>query len=490
MNSISSGFSFSGWLAEVRTQVPGLFAGRHYTFKRDQSSISVQTEHTLAHSGGIATRARCSETGVEFDLRRLRIGAEAGGLVTLAMLEALERESQLAVQAGSHPHIARCHASLVENLGAEHCRLLLCDPCCGDLAAHVKMSGGTLPVESAAEVGQQLALGLRHLHSFDILCGAVTPHGVLLGCDGKWKLLGELSAATELPCNIEEWRLRRLAAVSPDGQPLVLPPEARAPASQAQATPALDIWMLGTLLALVLEGVDARGIGGARAANAVLAATEEVLLCPLAARLWMLLHWLLATEPMQRPWSRRLVEVIHSINEWWPQDLLIEMPECARFHCQGMASAAARRLAFAGLGGVAAKRTCAAGLPLEVLRQSLADPSDVDQLCENCGLELGEYPSSPEDSSLDVPSLLPVLCAPTLSCIEEASAEIKQGFCSPRRLSPSACDFQTDASTDEGSASGDDSTVESDRSTSSPVLVPVSSIVARQRRPAGLSFDL
>lgn len=476
MNSISSsGFSFSGWLAGVRTQVPNLFAGRHYIFNSEQISISVREEHALAHSAGTAARARESETGVEFDLRRLRIGAEAGGLVTLAMLEALERESQLAVQAGSHPHIARCHASLVENLGTEHCRLLLCDPCCGDFSAHLKAHGGSLPVESVAEIGQQLALGLRHLHSLDILCGSVTSHGVLLGCDGKWKLLGELTAAASLPCSMEEWQPRRLAVSSPDARPLLLPPEARAAAgggnreqsreAAVPATPALDIWMLGALLAVALEGVDDRGIGGTRAGNAVLAATEDVLLCPYAARLWMLLHWMLATEPVQRPWSRRLVEVTHSLSEWWPQDLLIEMPEYARFHCQGMATAAARRLAFAGVGGATSKRSCAAGLPLEVLRQSLADPSAVDQLCDNCGLELGEYPSAPEDDSLHVPSLLPVLCAPFPSSIEAMASDIEEELCPPKSYSPSSYGFQTDESTDEGSASGDESTVSSDRST-------------------------
>lgn len=449
--------------------MPTVFTNQ-YTFRREEDSISVREEHALSHSGVAVSRARCTETGVEFDLRRLRLGAESGGLVMLAKLEALERESRIAMAAGGHPHIVRCHATLVENLGTDHSRLFLCDPCCVDMATHLKAHGGALHAESVAEIGQQLSLGLRHLHSLDILCGSITPNGVLLGCDGKWKLNGQLGAAAELPCSLEEWRLRYVASSSQQLPPL--PPEARPPeaghkllssgqklleeAALGDVTPALDIWMLGALLAGALQGVDACGIGGARSGNAVLAASEEVLLCPLAARLWMLIHWLLATESVQRPWTRRLVTLVHSLSEWLPQDLLIEMPEYARFHCQGMAAAAARKLAFAGLaaaGGM--NRSCVAGLPLELLRRSLADPSDVDQLCENCGLDVGEYAGAAEDNERSAPSLLLVLSMPALVSFE---AELKV----EETLGRSPSRGGSDASTDEGSASGDDSTVGSD----------------------------
>jgi hypothetical protein len=420
------------------------------------------------------------------------------------MLEALERECNVAIQAGSHPHIVRCHASLVDNLAKEHCRVLLCDPCCGDLAAHLKAHGGTLPVEEVVEIGQELALGLRHLHSLDILCGNVTQYGVLQGCDGKWKLLGDLSAAVELPCSVETWCQLHLSS-SASNSPLLLAPEARAMPtagdqqwpSKAQVTPALDVWMLGALLSGMVDGIDARSIAGARAGNTVLPATEDVLLCPVAARLWMLLHWILATEVVQRPWSRRLVEVIHSLCELWPQDLLIEMPEYARFHCQGMATAGARRLAVAGVGGTSANRSCTAGLPLEVLRQSMADPSDVDQLCENCGLELGEYSCASKDDALDVPSLVPVLCEPPL-CMEAPSPE----KCLQKRRCNSMRGFNTDVSTDEGSTSGDDSTVagttydddsvclNGDSSCEAPIGSASPSQGSRQRRPMALSGEL
>lgn len=515
MTSIpSSGFSFTGWLAQASAHVPSIFAGRKHLFRREDCDISVSEERTLSHSSSSAVRARCNDSGVEFDIRRLRVGAEAGGLVTLAMFETLERESHLAGQAGGNPHIVQCFATLIDNSGTDHCRLLLRDPCCMDLSTHLKATGGALDVDSVSEIGQHLSLGLRHLHGLDILCGSVTPQGVLLGCDGKWKLLGDLSGTAELFCNVEEWRLRRLAATPADAKQPLLPPEARQKASTEQqseevplVTPALDIWMLGALLAGLLQGVDDRGIGGHRAGHAILAATDDVLLCSAASRFWLLLHWLLASEPVQRPWSRSLVEIIHSLSEWCPQDFLIEMPEYARFHCQAMATAAARRLAFAGVAGAGANRRCAVGLPLEVLRQSLADSSSVDQLCENCGLMVGEFPSTPEEDLPDIPCLVPMLC-----CVDAAPQE---ELCSPKERCPSRTDFQTDDSTDEGTSSGDESTLESDRSSTrrrmpsyatalvdddgssffgdepkilhSPAPIKACSVIPRQRRPTACS---
>lgn len=466
-----SSFNFSGWFS----QVPNLFTGRTYTFSNRSDSISVRQEGSLAHSCADNSRARCIDTGVEFDLRRLRLGAESGGLVTLEALEALERESCIATHAGSHINIARCYGTLVENQGTEHCRLLLCDPCSMDLAAHLRSSGGELGAHVVAELGEQLALGLRHLHSVEILCGSVTAQGVLLGHDGKWKLLGQPAAAAELPCSIEKWRQRFLETAKSNSVAHSLPPEARTSSREAPAKEkhevsnslvslTLDIWMLGALLAEVLAGIDARGIGGARDGNAVLATTEEVLLCPLASRLWMLLHWLLATEPWQRPWSRRLVDIMHSLTQWWPQDLLIEMPEYARFHCQGMAAASARRLCFAGIAAQEGmNRSCVAGLPLEVLRRSLSDTSFVDQLCENCGLEPAEENiliAQQKDATAPAPSLLKVQAAPPL--VINAPTE---SLCSSKHGSPGG--FHTDESTDEGSASGDDSTQDGDRGSGS-----------------------
>merc|ERR1719265_1945241 len=104
---------------------------------------------------------------------------------------------------------------------------------------------------------------------------------------------------------------------------------------------------------------------------------------------------------------------MHSLPDVSPHELLIEMPEYARFHCHSMAIAAARTLAYSSVASTGANRSCVAGLPLEVLRMSLVDPTAVDQLCENCVFELGDLPTT-EDCSPEIPDLVPVLSVPPI----------------------------------------------------------------------------
>jgi hypothetical protein len=453
------GFSVHGFFAEVRMQMPSAFSGQLYTFEtKDDDAVSVHVEGTLCHSFGIASRARCTSTGEEYDLRRLRLSAKSGALVTLEALEALERQSALAASAGSHLHIAKCHATIVENIGVEHCRLLLCAPCCMDLATHLRAHGNTLLTESVAELGEQLSLGLRHLHSLDVLCGSLTTKSILFGCDGKWKLLGDLRLAAALPVSMDEWR-RRWLLLSSEEQPL-LPPEVHSNCAEneerAMVAFVQDIWMLGALLSNVLQGVDCRCIEGVRTGNAVLAASQDVLLCPYTARFWIMLHWLLAKEPSQRPSSRRLVDIMHSLVEFSPCDLLIEIPEYARFHCQSMATAAARNLAYASMAMTGTNISCVAGLPLEVLRMSLLDSSAVDQLCENCGLDLGDFPNL-DTADIPIPSLVPMLLVPAPESRKSVECMNIEKENQLRSRSSSASCLDADESTDEGNSSSDES---------------------------------
>ncbi|CAE8691991.1 unnamed protein product, partial [Polarella glacialis] len=51
-----------------------------------------------------------------------------------------------------------------------------------DLAAHLaNRPGGELSAGEVADLGQQLAFGLAHLHSLGILCGSLASAGVLRG---------------------------------------------------------------------------------------------------------------------------------------------------------------------------------------------------------------------------------------------------------------------------------------------------------------------
>ncbi|CAE8647546.1 unnamed protein product [Polarella glacialis] len=390
--------SWSEWLAEKLARSPGAVVGalsEELRFPTADGLVVVREESQLQHFQGSVSRARCTTSGIEFDLRRLRVGAEEGGLVTLEAFEAVDREADLVVRAGSHSNVVRCHGVLVQNVGGTHSRLLLCDACSEDLAAHLaNRPGGELSAGEVADLGQQLAFGLAHLHSLGILCGSLAPAGVLRGTrDGLWKL-ADLRRAAVLPVAASEWRERCMAK-----------PQARGRGRSDDALkPEADVWLLGSTLSAVLFGggsssSSGTGSSGSSAIDGVPAVPPHRLTDPGSARLWLLLHWLLAEDPESRPCAGESAALLGAVVHTPPQELLEEMPRRQRQRCRNAAMAAARQLAVdlavsapAVPGSPTGRRHSSrawqlAELPLKSLREELDDPSLVDLLCANCGLD-------------------------------------------------------------------------------------------------------
>lgn len=397
----------AGWAAWAADRVVSsgiaLLGTGVYRFPSDYGSIMVREEAALDRShGATVSRARCLNTDREYDLRRLSAGAREGGLVSLAALEALEREAELFDAVGEHPHVLRCHGRSIENVGGVHHKLLLCDPCTMDLEARLQElqeSGRLLPAKAARDLGEQLAMGLCHLHGQSILLGRLTPGGVLLGADGCWKL-GDLGHASRLPIGAEDWRQQcRDAGGAPAfASACETPPEARG-SRDLDLAPEMDVWLLGHLLTLVLIGAAACSVlvdDGA----AALPASPKALMDPLVARFWLLLHWLLAPRPAQRPTAHEAMALLNAVAHMAPGELLEEMPQDTCEACTRVAKAAARQLAIdavallspsaSGSGEFRRQRCAELGQlserSLPELRAALADPSDVDRMCENCGL--------------------------------------------------------------------------------------------------------
>lgn len=378
------------------------FTGRVHRFPSERGLLLVREESQfLPHLADTTVRAR-TEDGEEFDLRILRAGAAEGGFVTLAAVEAMEREPELMCRPTEHAHVVRCHASLTHNVGMLHCRLLLCDPCLGDLAAHTAQADrGELPAVEAAEVGQQLAFGLGHLHHAQILYGSIRPDGVLRGRDGFWKL-GSYSCAVQMPTYPYQWRAQCLQGRGDGPAAQDLPPELQRAASDQTAVAAeTDVWFLGHLLAAITEGQNcARDAlpASMHMSAASLVVPPSSLLEPVRASLWVLLHWLLADSPTARPCVGGSAAMLGTLLHTAPAELLEEMPEASRARCLATATAAARELALneamaqspgkanpRGRGELLDRLTNA---PLEELRLVLDDPATVDRLCRNCGIEV------------------------------------------------------------------------------------------------------
>mmetsp|Transcript_52080 Transcript_52080/g.121087 ORF Transcript_52080/g.121087 Transcript_52080/m.121087 type:complete len:398 (-) Transcript_52080:124-1317(-) len=392
--------TWSQWIADLG-RIPGdaysSFIGSDYKFPSNQGLLVVHEQGLASHAG--AVRARCTTSGKEYELRRLQAGTDAGGLVALGALEAMERQASLAMKAGDHAHSLRCHAALIENKGGSHCRLLLCDPCITDLRAHLTANDSKLPVPDIIAIGQQLAFGLGHLHSLCILFGSMAPTGIFCGRDGLWKL-GSFERSAQLPLTVGEWRDQCRDAGHPLSSVDETPPEARR-SSDNEVRPEADVWLLGRFLATTLlseaSGAVAEGEGGACVVSASVAELQDTS----TARLWLLLHWLLAVDPVDRPNANETAALISTVCQTLPRELLEEMPRGARRHCSSAAVAAARQVALDEAVRAAADAAehdrlvrRLAGLPLASLRRELSDASLVDRLCHNCGVTLDEAAES------------------------------------------------------------------------------------------------
>jgi len=131
----------------------------------------------------------------------------------------------------------------------------------------------------------------------------------------------------------------------------------------------------------------------------------------LAARLWLLLHWLLMDSPGMRPCAKGVAAMLAALHQIEPEELLDDLPvaaqrdwhqtvaatarrlaveqaveaELERHPVVDQASAAARQAAILRARSAAERRL--ADKPLGALRGKLSDLAAFDLLCANCGLQ-------------------------------------------------------------------------------------------------------
>lgn len=319
--------------------------GRVHDFPSCKGLIKVVEEGALHHGGAKLLVSRAQLLGgvkdTSYDLRRIRIGANGGGgLVELHDLLAIEREVDLMVKLPPHPHVTKCHAAATENMGREHCRLLLCDPCNMSLANHMRASGGSLPADEVCDVGHQIAQGLQFLHGHGIMSGVVSPNSVLRGIDNVWKI-GDLGRSTDVPVPVSEWREAHGGVCNKDE-----PPEVEAGfAGDASGvvTTAADLWMLGVLMAIAALGK--HPFEDSDTSKRIFTPPARLLLEPVRARLCILLQWLLQPNPGSRLESFEAAALLSAIKFTSAEELLQEMPEHVRIRVEDMIDGAARKLA-------------------------------------------------------------------------------------------------------------------------------------------------
>jgi serine/threonine protein kinase/WD40 repeat protein len=169
------------------------------------------------------------------------------------VLRRFRREIQLASQL-SHPHVVRaldadeidgtCLLTMEYVEGTDLCRLV--------------RSHGPLPVREACEYVRQAALGLQHAHECGLVHRDVKPHNLLLGSDGRVKLL-DLGLA-----RIHSGDAELMATLTQDGAVMgtpdfIAPEQAR---SSHSADSRSDLYSLGCTLYFLLTGKVPFGEGG------------------------------------------------------------------------------------------------------------------------------------------------------------------------------------------------------------------------------------
>ena len=369
--------------------------GPELRFATDEGAVLVQQPRQDSQR----SRVHCLVSGAAFDIRRLCASpGSSSGLVSLEALEAVQREADFAERAGRHPNIVRCHGVLVQNEGAIHSKLLLCEPCVFDLATHT--SGSSLPSREVADVGQELAFGLGHLHNLGILYGGFDATGILRGHDGLWKL-HDFCRAALLPVAASEWKKRTR------WRKQEAPPEARGSTDDA-LKPEADVWLLASFLSSLVSGF-AQGSGA-------LAMSPQQLLDASVARLWLLLHWLMAEAPEERPCAGEAAALLGALAFTPPQEILAEMPWREQRRVCSIAVAAARQRA---VDLAVAEPWDIAELSLERLR---ALAGEINQILDNCGLDAAfKLDDAPEPKSEPVPAPCAGFCQKQASDIADAS---------------------------------------------------------------------
>jgi serine/threonine protein kinase len=329
--------------------------GKVHNFPSSKGKIQVVEQGALAHGCRIlSSRAECCVSHASYDLRRLRVGGGGGGFVELRDLLKLEREVHLMEHLKPHPHVVQCHATLVENWGKQHCRLLLCDPCVKSLEIHVRVNGGRLTALETKEIGHQIAQGLQFLHGHDgtgIICGSVSTSAVLCGTDGLWKL-GDIGVSTDVPVTAEEWReAHRSNRLHKDEPPEV---QAAAEDKSLKVTTAADVWMLGVMLATCAIGrhpFSSPWHPPMAFSDYTIVKEKELfkpparaLLEPLCARLCLLISWMLESKPEHRLQIFEASALLSTLAYTSAEELLQDMPEKVRTTFEDLIVSAAQEL--------------------------------------------------------------------------------------------------------------------------------------------------
>lgn len=283
--------------------------GERRKFRTKTGSMEVVELGSLSEN---VTKVRCCATDTEFVLKRVEVpmqGEEPGSsspasmtvTISLEALQTLVGRTELIKALPESPHLVRCLASQADNSGKAHAQLLLFELCEEPLDDLVARSGGTLKVQEALQVLEDVAAGLHSLHTSEdkpegkpVIHGSVRAEHVFCTKSGTWKL-GSFGAAE--------------AGEQPDV--------------------ASDVLQLGVLIFKLLFGCAAEVLSGLDSKSALPVPNGRPA-DALEGRLCLLLRWMLAADPVKRPTAKQVGVIVESLRSMPAVELIQAMPPWVR----------------------------------------------------------------------------------------------------------------------------------------------------------------
>ncbi len=215
-------------------------------------------EDTLGEGGmGAVFRGRHAESGAVHAVKVLRADLLASGRARRALIR-FRREAEALAATGGHPGLVRIHAVGQTERGDPWLAMELIPG--RSLAERIRDDPPT--VAEAAALIAEIARAVEHLHGAGFVHRDLKPGNVILGADGRARVV-DLGLALDEPISesdglgtpIEE-RLTRTGELL--GTPAYMAPEQVLPALKGtradEVGPATDVWALGVILYQLLTG--------------------------------------------------------------------------------------------------------------------------------------------------------------------------------------------------------------------------------------------
>ncbi len=193
---------------------------------------------------GAVYRVRHVETGAAHALKVIKPGF--GGVIDAEDLARFRREAEVLAELGGHPNVVAVHASGVEDIDGRPVPFTVMDLVDGESLAR-RFGDRLAPPADAVRLAIAIAGALEHAHARGIVHRDLKPENVVVGADGRPRVLDFGLAMIEAAT-----RISRTGDVV--GTPAFMAPEQIHPTEETPMGPAVDVYGLGAILYALLTG--------------------------------------------------------------------------------------------------------------------------------------------------------------------------------------------------------------------------------------------